>query len=129
MRRADPALCYTCRMFAWMFNIALAGSGALDGRTFANLIHESGKPDTSETLVFRAGEFDPLDCHQYGFVAAAYTTSPAPGGMTFTATVTSPTEGAMTWTGTVKGDLVSGAFDWRKAGQAPFHYTFDTKKP
>ena len=111
--------------------VALADKLTLDGRSFAIVTGEKGKPPTErETLIFQDGKFHSTGCDPYGFTEAVYRVKPAPrGGISFEADTTSAKEGKIHWQGTVQGESVQGTFVWTKAGQPPIEYTFKSTKP
>lgn len=99
-------------------------AGALDGKTFA-IVSKSSEGETKDSLTFKDGTFDSLDCQQWGFTAASYVATPEGAGHKFVVTTKSEKEGQMVWEGTVDGDKISGKTVWTKEGQAPIEYTFE----
>jgi hypothetical protein len=105
--------------------VAEKASGPLDGKTFVGETGEKGKDRGDiETFVFRNGQFDPLQCHPYGFGPAPYTASSSEGEVRFEAETVSAEEGKMLWKGTVRGSSLQGTMVWTKEGQAPIEYWF-----
>lgn len=104
-------------------------SGPLDGKTFVGETGEKGKDKGDiETFVFRNGQFDPLQCHPYGFGPAPYTASTSGDEVRFEAETVSAEEGKMLWKGTVRGNALQGTMVWTKEGQAPIEYWFRGKQ-
>src|SRR6185436_2943377 len=104
---------------------ATKSSGLLDGKTFVGETGEKGKgKGEPETFVFADGKFDPLQCHPYGFGAAASTATAASGRVGFEAETVSATQGKMRWKGTALGVSFQGTMVWTKKGQAPVEYWF-----
>lgn len=128
IRRALLAL-----IVLWLAVIAIAAAagGLLDGRTFVGELGEKGKDKgEAETLVFKDGLFDPLQCHPYGFGAVPYKARLDRSLIRFEAETKSEKEGTMRWKGTVEEGAVSATALWTKEGQAPIEYWFKgTLKP
>lgn len=96
----------------------------LDGKKFSIEMMKDGALDSKETLVFEKGSMDPLQCHQYGFTAAAYQAKNTAEAYTFKVITKSEKEGTMAWQGKITGDKIVGMVTWTKAGQDAIHYTF-----
>ena len=111
--------------------VAAAAGGLLDGKTFPGELGEKGKDKGEpETLVFKDGLFDPLQCHQYGFGAVPYKARIDRSLVRFEAEAKSEKEGTMRWKGTVEEGALSATVVWAKEGQAPIEYWFKgTLKP
>ncbi|HSC35279.1 MAG TPA: hypothetical protein VLG45_08390 [Thermodesulfobacteriota bacterium] len=108
--------------------LAAAQEGALDGKTFAGEMGETGKKKgDKDELIFKDGKFSSEACEKYGFGDAPYTTTASGGATTFEADTVSVKEGKMHWSGTVKGDELTGTVVWTKEGQAPIDYWFASK--
>jgi hypothetical protein len=76
--------------------LAEAQEGALDGKTFAGEMGETGKDKgEKDELVFKDGKFTSVACEQYGFGDAPYTTSVSGDTTTFEADTVSAKEGKM----------------------------------
>jgi hypothetical protein len=103
---------------------AAAPAGALDGKTFVAQSGEKGKPAQRETdtIQFQGGKFHSAACDPYGFGEAAYTASVKDGVVSWQAVTTSEKEGTIRWKGEVRGEKLSGAYTWTKAGQAAIEY-------
>ena len=101
-------------------------SSTLDGKKFAVTTMEKDKPETAvnEEIVFEGGNFDNLQCHEWGFTKGKCTTTKDGENYNFEAVTESPDEGKMTWKGMVMGDAIHGDMVWQKAGQADITYTF-----
>lgn len=107
---------------------ASSQEGALDGKTFAGEMGESGKEKAEkDELVFKDGKFSSVACEKYGFGEAPYTSAVNGDTTTFEAETVSEKEGKMKWTGTVTGDKLDGTVLWTKDGQAPVEYWFKTE--
>jgi hypothetical protein len=116
----------------WLAVVAVvAAAGLLDGRTFVGELGEKGKDKgEAETLVFKDGLFDPLQCHQWGFGAVPYKARIDRSLVHFEAETKSEKEGTMHWRGTVEEGAISATALWTKEGQAPIEYSFKgTLKP
>lgn len=96
----------------------------LDGKKFSIELMKDGTLDSKETLVFDQGMMDPLNCHQYGFIAAKYEGKNSAGMFTWRCVSKSDKEGTMAWQGKITGDKIEGNVSWTKEGQAPINYTF-----
>jgi hypothetical protein len=116
--------------FAFVIAITTQGvfaqqaAGLLDGRRFHIEIMKDGVLDSKERLVFADHQMDPLDCHQWGFTAAAYQAKNSGEMKTFSSVCRSEKEGTMAWQGKVKGQEIEGTMVWSKQGQATYNYTF-----
>ena len=108
--------------------VAAAKGGALDGKSFATLLGDKGKPGSEgEVITFKDGKFHSKACDGFGFGDGAYTAKTSGGVTTFEADTQSAKEGKMHWRGTVSGDRVEGTYVWTKAGQPPVEGWFKTK--
>ena len=108
--------------------LAAAREGALDGKTFAGEMGETGKDKgDKDELDFRDGKFSSEACEKYGFGDAPYTTTASGDTTTFEADTVSAKEGKMHWSGTLTGDELTGTVVWTKEGQAPIEYWFKTE--
>lgn len=108
-------------------NPAAAGGGALDGKTFAAELVQSGeKGGDKDQLSFKGGKFLSSACVQYGFHEAAYTAAEKDGVVTFTSNPTNADGETMAWTGTIKEGVVEGTAVYKsKSGEKT--YTFKGK--
>ena len=99
--------------------------GLLDGKSFHIEIADQATQSCSrEHAVFLKGQFESMECRQYGFTRTAYQAQAAGDSTLFDAVALSPAEGTNTWRGVVKGKTVHGTLRWEKAGQKPVTYHF-----
>lgn len=118
----------------WIFAVAVltggmgllwAGPAALlDGKTYELRITDQ-KTVNREHVYFLKGQFESMECRQYGFKKAPYTARTTAEGVSFKVVAPSPTEGTNTWTGVVVGTTVAGQLLWEKEGQNPIVYPFE----
>jgi hypothetical protein len=99
--------------------IAWAGKGKLDGKTYKVTITEQSK-SYPDTLTFKSGTFESIECQKYGFKPTSY----AGDAASFTATAKSDKEGTIEWSGTIKGDTIEGKYVWTKSGQPTYTYSY-----
>jgi hypothetical protein len=95
-----------CLLLALGASLAVA-AGPLDGKTFVS---------EDDELVFDDGTFRSVECDEWGFTAAPYTTTADGDAIKFTAVATSPNDGTMEWSGTVRGDEIEAHYHWEKKG-------------
>jgi hypothetical protein len=101
-------------------------AGTLDGRTFELRISDQKKESCSrEHAYFLNGHFESMECRQYGFKKAPYTTETTKAGIAFKSVVPSSQEGTNTWTGVVVGTTIAGTLLWEKTGQDPILYHYE----
>lgn len=100
-------------------------AGLLDGKSFHLEIADQATQSCSrEHAIFLKGQFESMECRQYGFTRTAYRAHAAGDSTVFDAVSQSPAEGTNTWRGVVKGKSVHGTLRWEKAGQKPVTYHF-----
>ncbi len=103
--------------------------GALDGRRFkVSLVSDEDHSKVDDDLVFVAGNFDSVACHDFGFSISPYSCTPAGGNTRFEATTTSPQNGSMEWRGSVADEGVSGEVVWKDDKGAAHRKNFTGKQ-
>lgn len=106
---------------------AVAQGGALDGKTFAGKLGETGKKGDKDEFIFKDGTFESKACEKYGFGNAPYTTTAGEHTTTFKAETTNDKGDKMEWEGTVAGILISGTATLNQEGKPPVEYWFKGK--
>jgi hypothetical protein len=95
-------------------------SGALDGRSFeVEMVGADGKNQDKDRLSFAGGSVDSTSCRPFGFLRAAYTTTPEGDGLRFEAVAASAEYGLNHWQGTVRGDQIEGTLKSGESAEAP----------
>jgi hypothetical protein len=104
---------------------ASPGRASLDGRTYAGETGEQGKEQGDpETFVFADGQFDPLQCHPWGFAATPYTATADGEAVRFEAEHGNPKGERMKWSGVVRGAILEGTMTFRDAAGKEQAYWF-----
>jgi len=123
--RRNPG--FVIPILALVLSAGVVCAGGLDGKTFEVSIAEAGGEAGPDTLIFKDGMFDSVECRQYGFGPAAYEAAKEGDGWGFSVSTSSEKEGVAHWKGTVSGDSISGTMEWVKPGQDAITYEFSGK--
>ena len=102
---------------------------SLDGKSYQLLTWDVNHPEKQDpdVLVFKNGMMDSEACHQYGFTAAAYTSTIKNGETSFSGTISSKTEGTIKIDGKVYENKIEGTMLWKKNGQTDIKYAYNGK--
>ncbi|MBK9736598.1 MAG: hypothetical protein IPO92_17215 [Saprospiraceae bacterium] len=111
------------------FTCASKTDESLDGKSYQILTWDVNHIDKQDpdVLVFKNGMMDSEACHQYGFKAAAYTSTIKNGETSFSGTISSETEGTIKIDGKVIEKQIQGTMLWKKHGQADIKYGYKGK--
>ena len=106
---------------------AAAQSVALDGKTFAVKVGETGKIGHEDELIFTHRTFKSTAFVKYGFGSGPYTTISDGETTTFNAVTTNNHGAKMKWVGTISGKKISGEMTLYEKGKHPVKYWFSGK--
>lgn len=107
---------------------AFAGEPAenvLDGLYFEGMTGEAGKAQGEpERFRFEKGQFDPLECHRFGFTATPYRAKRNGAVVEFEAAHTNAKKERMKWVGRVKDGLLEGEMTYSDSAGKSYAYWF-----
>jgi hypothetical protein len=96
-------------------SVAQEGKGMLDNKVFVGPTGKKGEDaGEQDEIRFEDGRFRSVDCEQWGFEEAPYTTEAEGDAIRFHAVALSPKHGKIEWDGVVQGDTVEATYVWTK---------------
>ncbi|MCC7380635.1 MAG: hypothetical protein IT384_02325 [Deltaproteobacteria bacterium] len=126
--RACPASLMAATLFIASTAPAFAAEPAkdvLDGLNFEGMTGEAGKAQGEpERFRFERGQFDPLECHRFGFAATPYRAKRNGAVVEFEAAHTNAKGERMKWIGRVKDGLLEGEMTYSDSAGKSYGYWF-----